>query len=285
MQADYWKSVLQKWLIDMKLKNILLIAMLGLSNLSYASFIIHDNKGEYGNARTPGFDEAINGQGDFGRMEQEAIRELLPPKVTRDYYSRFAVDIASYNIRKINNKSVGANATGLVLNTSIDNDILGLAVAVGRSLEMCRIELEGFALEKINYEVNPALAGVLAYNLDSKAQSFGVMANIYWDLPKFLQVQPFLLVGGGAGINRTSGRLIAASGAELGSESNLDFRLAWQAGAGLSYDIWRQLSAFVSFRYSDFGRTTWQPIADSDSFILSGKAVSRSFNIGLTYYF
>lgn len=115
--------------------------------------------------------------------------------------------------------------------------------------------------------------------LNGDVTSLGAMANIAFDFNKDGQFHPFVL--GGLGGARVSINDASVSGVLLADDS--DFVLAFQAGAGISYDLNDSTSVSLSYRYF---RTSNPDFTGSDgSTTFDMEYQSHSALAGLTFKF
>ena len=79
----------------------------------------------------------------------------------------------------------------------------------------------------------------------------GVMANVWYDIDLGTALMPF--VGGGLGAARVGGQLEEVNGVPGYYESEHNWVLAWQVGAGVSYEIGERTAVQFGWRHLDPG--------------------------------
>lgn len=126
--------------------------------------------------------------------------------------------------------------------TTVDEDVAGFGVAVGIAYKdpsgMLRTELE------YNKNGNSTKSyGVIDFEVETQS----VMLNTYYHLPTGSALTPY--IGGGIGVSHIKGtaELMGLSG----SIKKTNF--AWQAGAGISYDLTKNFALDLGYRYMDYG--------------------------------
>lgn len=110
------------------------------------------------------------------------------------------------------------------------DDTINLSVALGREMARnVRGELE------VQYQKSDTDSGFIDGDLDT----WGFFANGYYDFDMNTMVEPYVMAGLGANIHD----------AEFNVADDSDFNFAWQAGAGVNFDVTEQTQLFGGYRY------------------------------------
>lgn len=119
----------------------------------------------------------------------------------------------------------------------------GASVAAG--LKMCAFRTE--------LEFNQSLSAKDNYNgLRTKQSYQSYMLNGYFDVPTGTNFHPY--VGAGIGVARVKTRLSEDDFVDKNRSTNL----AWQAGGGLGYNLTRNWTLDVGYRYVNNGHNKWK---------------------------
>ena len=162
---------------------------------------------------------------------------------------------------------------------SYDSGWLGLGALGWAFDETLRIEVElGYRNNNTRGVSNTGIGPTLVTN-NTRTTAFSQMLNVIFDVPLSERVD--LSVGGGAGGAIVDSR-IAIPGVTALDDSSYDF--AYQALAGLSYQLFPNWQAFVDYRYfATAGSDLTSSIAPAVDFELDYD--SHAAVIGLRYFF
>lgn len=141
------------------------------------------------------------------------------------------------------------------------------------------------------YQMFAPLAQTGTVAVDSKIQSFVLMANAYLDLIEYYRFVPYIGFGVGVSWNKLDA---VKSGIKIGVNpvvnetrpGKTQAALAWQVTAGTAYKLTPDWSLDVYYRYSDLGKIQSQKIVASayDDKVVS-KLNSHEVMIGVRYTF
>ena len=112
--------------------------------------------------------------------------------------------------------------------------------------------------------------------LRTELETVTVFANAYWDITNYGGFTPYVGGGAGAAFHRLS-NITAPLDASDGDTT----AFAWNATAGVSYDITPALKIDVSYRYTDLGSA----ISSGAVPLEVDKLTANEVRIGLRYYF
>ena len=112
--------------------------------------------------------------------------------------------------------------------------------------------------------------------LRTELETVTVFANAYWDITNYGGFTPYVGGGAGAAFHRLS-NITAPLDASDGDTT----AFAWNATAGVSYDITPELKIDVSYRYTDLGSA----ISSGAVPLEVDKLTANEVMIGLRYYF
>jgi opacity protein-like surface antigen len=112
--------------------------------------------------------------------------------------------------------------------------------------------------------------------LSAELETVTVFANAYWDITNYAGFTPYVGGGLGAAFHRLSDIT-----APLDASDGDTTAFAWNATAGISYDLSPQLKIDVSYRYTDLGSA----ISGGSVPLEVDDLATNEFKIGLRYYF
>ena len=126
--------------------------------------------------------------------------------------------------------------------TTVDEDVAGFGVAVG----VAHKNSNGILRAELEYSKNAN--STKPYGLiDFEVETQSVMLNTYYHLPTGTALTPY--IGAGIGVSHVKGTADI-----LGYSGNIKkTNFAWQAGAGISYDITDHFAIDAGYRYMDYG--------------------------------
>jgi opacity protein-like surface antigen len=164
-------------------------------------------------------------------------------------------------------KDVALPTINLLPPTTVDfTDGYALRAAVGFDLPLFRIEGEFTHLRtKIDTLSNPAVLGGAAQPASGSIDARIGMLNLYFDLPVPFFIGPY--VGVGAGVAYVEARNVGAAGITV--QNGRAPLLAYQAIAGLAFDILPLVTAYVEYRFIGMGDAGATNIAAEDAKIHS----------------
>lgn len=116
------------------------------------------------------------------------------------------------------------------------------------------------------------------FNTDGSVSALSFMANGYYDFDVGMKIKPY--IGGGIGGARVSANDIRINGTQLVDDSDVVF--AYQAIGGLGYDLTRNLTAFVEYRYFATLDPTFNASGGGD---YESQFMSHNAMLGLRYHF
>ncbi|MBP5344169.1 MAG: porin family protein [Alphaproteobacteria bacterium] len=112
----------------------------------------------------------------------------------------------------------------------------------------------------------------------STLEQQSLMLNGYFDIPTKTALRPY--VGAGIGMARIRGRVLYPE--TVGKHVHRDTSFAWQAGAGFGYDLTKNLTLDVGYRYVNNGNVV---IKSDFGFPIKYKARDQEILVGLRYAF
>lgn len=146
--------------------------------------------------------------------------------------------------------------------------------AVGAHLtQNIRTEFE-VSYRKADFK-NISLNGGGSASLNGNLETWGFLANGYYDFNAIQKFSPYLSVGLGAAHHKGSISAVGSIGTPGANASDTVF--AYQAGAGVSYPVTNKTSIFAGYRY--FGSS--EPNFDG----LKAKYGANEFNAGVRFNF
>lgn len=186
-------------------------------------------------------------------------------------------------------KNTSAVAAPAPTNKTRLRDMAGsLGLAVGLELKKSlglplRAELEYSYRSEADYNPDPTFIGaVVPTRLKSTLDSSVVFVNVYYDFATGTRLTPYL--GGGLGVawNHTdaTGTIIATGVTQNYKKTTSS--LAWNLGAGATYDLSGPWKLGAGYRYVDLGKVVW---GDSSTQLTSKDITSHDLFLGLRYQF
>ena len=127
-----------------------------------------------------------------------------------------------------------------------DTFVQGVSVEAGVKLDQFRIGLEAFYNDKANDEISVNLGQIAVIAIPFSFRTKGTFLNAYWDIPtgdNFRKFKPY--VGGGIGYSWLE---ISSMGTTITKRD-----MAWNAGAGIAYELNENTDFVLGYRYEDLG--------------------------------
>lgn len=159
-----------------------------------------------------------------------------------------AANLTPYVSAKLKYVDMSNEASDSFAKLSVDDNVFGGALAAGVAFGNFRTELE----YNLNSDASKKFPGATL-----KVESQSYMLNGYYDIDTQTKFSPYIMAGVGFAD-------IKGKADTLGSISDTNF--AWQAGAGISYEVNQAISLDAGYRYVDSGDFTKYGIkVESDS--------------------
>ncbi|MGJ0604539.1 outer membrane protein [Cylindrospermopsis raciborskii] len=139
------------------------------------------------------------------------------------------------------------------------NGAFSFNAAVGYQFEQVRAELEVGNQFFSAKEVIPAVAGATAQLVSGNITATTILLNGYYDIPTGSKLRPY--IGGGIGLGFFRGDVKD----NFGGSTNIDgSSFAWQAKAGVQYEVVRKGNIFGELKYANASSYTLKdlPLAD-----------------------
>ncbi|UJS03406.1 outer membrane protein [Cylindrospermopsis raciborskii] len=131
------------------------------------------------------------------------------------------------------------------------NGAFSFNAAVGYQFEQVRAELEVGNQFFSAKEFIPAVAGATAELVSGNITATTILLNGYYDIPTGSKLRPY--IGGGIGLGFFRGDVKD----NFGDSTNIDgSSFAWQAKAGIQYEVVRKGSIFAEVKYASAGGYT-----------------------------
>ena len=127
-----------------------------------------------------------------------------------------------------------------------DTFVQGVSVEAGVKLDQFRIGLEAFYNDKANDEISVNLGQIAVMAIPFSFRTKGTFLNAYWDIPtgdNFKKFKPY--VGGGIGYSWLE---LSSMGTTITKRDT-----AWNAGAGIAYELNENTDFVLGYRYEDLG--------------------------------
>jgi len=172
---------------------------------------------------------------------------------------------AGYNWVSMNGREVGS--------TKIAGTDHVLSGSVAAGVKVCAFRAEVEFNKWANAKDKEPLGGSVA---SSKLQQRSLMFNGYFDVPTKTAIRPYAMAG--LGISRVRGKY-AVDGATLGKDG--DTNLAFQAGAGVGYNLTKNWTLDVGYRFVNNGHVR----ANIDGGEVKYQAKNHQILAGLRYTF
>jgi len=118
----------------------------------------------------------------------------------------------------------------------------------------------------------------LSVNANGDVSALSFMANVFYDFKLASGFNPY--IGGGVGVAQVSANNVRVAGFQVVDDS--DTVLAFQAGAGVSYDVQPHAALFLEYR---FFRTLDPSLADVIGNQFDAEYQSHSVNAGIRFIF
>jgi len=212
-----------------------------------------------------------------------SLSVFVAPAMAEDgFYVSGNVGISSASDSDWTDTWTGASASG---STSYDNGAK-LTGAVGHSFGNMRLEgelsyskndLDSMEVKSITV-AGAVYTGSAVFNATGDATSLGFMANGYYDFETDSKWTPFLMAGLGAA--RQSLDIKSVGGVTVTYDES-DTVFAYQAGAGVAYEISPTLDLGLSYRYSASADPTFDDGVDK----IKSEFKTHNFLIGITHRF
>lgn len=112
------------------------------------------------------------------------------------------------------------------------------------------------------------------HNFKTETKTYGVMANLYYDIYTGTKFTPF--VGGGIGwshakVSSTARGELMGDAFEIGDSAS-DDNFAWNVGAGIAYNLNENIVLDIAYRYTDMGSVSGDKTIEMEP--LMGKIIS-----------
>ncbi len=183
-----------------------------------------------------------------------------------------AVELQQYVSLKGNYAKLDGDFKAGDYKASADDKVLGASVAYGVKLSDIRAELEG----NLNGDASKKFVDVEGDPTKATVKTESLFLNAYYDIPTGMAVKPY--VGAGIGYARLKGKL-KWEDESLTIKKN---KLAYQVGAGVSYELTQNWAIDAGYRYIDYGKFTKR---DEDGEKMKWTADSHNFYLGVRFTF
>jgi len=162
----------------------------------------------------------------------------------------------------------------------------GVNAALGYSLDGLRLEAE-LSYRQADFDqlsvdsitvAGFTITGLGSFDVDGDTSALGLMGNVWYDFDTGGKLRPF--IGGGIGLARVDIDVASVGGAPVGL-SDHDYVFAYQAGAGVGYEISSNTVATLGYRF--FG--TSDPEFNSGGFTDETEVRTHNIELGLRFRF
>ncbi|MFL0605694.1 outer membrane protein [Cylindrospermopsis raciborskii] len=155
------------------------------------------------------------------------------------------------------------------------NGAFSFNAAVGYQFEQVRAELEVGNQFFSAKEVIPAVAGATADLVSGNITATTILLNGYYDIPTGSKLRPY--IGGGIGLGFFRGDVKN----NFGGSTNIDgSSFAWQAKAGVQYEVVRKGNIFGELKYANASSYTLKDLPSVDLGPLNSFGVAIGYRQG-----
>ncbi|MBP5344170.1 MAG: porin family protein [Alphaproteobacteria bacterium] len=151
--------------------------------------------------------------------------------------------------------------------------------ALAAGIKVCAFRTE---LEYNHWGVSKDESSVDGVWTKSALRQQSLMLNGYFDIPTKIALRPY--VGAGLGVSRLRGKVHWA-GDDGSRSARRDYELAWQVGAGFGYNLTKNLTLDVGYRYVNNGNVKILRTTPDGTQGIKYHARNQEVLVGLRYTF
>jgi opacity protein-like surface antigen len=264
----------------MKKLNIAILTLIVSQNVN-AFTVINSTSGasaaNYGNAQTPEFRNAIEGNNEgITPEEEQKILSSIPIKFNNNWYVGFRNNWFDYKLSSFSNKSNAPLDSISIPQNTYKHRSKPPSFMVGYMFDGFSAEGELIIGSKLNtsYSFEPYGSG----SLTVKNRTFFI--NGYWDFIDLAGIKPFFMGGVGAAQNKATSEL-SVSGIKT---DNTRYAFAWNVGFGVRFRVVSHFFIEAMARYIRNGEVEVKEKSLPD-FKIRSKLSSQGYNLGLIVVF
>lgn len=243
----------------------------------------YNSSNYYGNGQTADFNAAINGS-SLTAAEENNIRAILPTSEVGSFYLKLGMHKSTSEVQSIKNKATAAALTNMALTAKqTKKNITSGQIGGGYIFDKFKVDVGYIFGSTLNYN-QTTLFTAGAIGLQSKITGQNVIASVDYEFAKFNELQPFVGVAAGLGMNKVAatftGTGIAGTDGVSKTKTILGLNYGLQVGARLRISQTRFL-VNASYRYLNLGKVKWQD--NSGTMLLEGKKMVNGIFLDLMY--
>lgn len=251
-----------------------------LSPLAYADFSVEGQPPAEGYVQAVTYTPVAKHAPIVINDQRDRREESLPQPFHRPYF-RFRGSVANLSFKYIKNMTPGSNA--LPTNKRLSLQERQMSAAWGYLNDNISSEIELYVPKSFNYIGNPVLVSGANFAYVAHIKTTALFANANYLLADFHYVQPYLSVGVGLAVKSINAE--AYNGA-TGKRSYPSFNGGWNVGAGLAFQVSKDIGLDVSYRLVDLGRTKLNMVEETSRVALESRSAQvYGYALGIFYRF